>query len=268
MPASPFWSDLSTLEFAKLDWSRLIVVLPVAAIEQHGPHLPVGVDAMIMDRMIARIAARLPQDVRVLFLPVQSVGVSTEHCGFPGTLSLSPATALGLVLEIAEGAVRVGARKLLLLNSHGGNSPLIAQAALELRARRRILAATCSFSRFGYPEGLYEADELRHGIHGGCVETSLMLALRPECVDMGLAENFPVATRELERDFRWLRADRPAGFGWMAQDLSRAGAMGDAAAATAAKGEATADHWTKACVELLQDLDRFDLERLDDPTGL
>jgi creatinine amidohydrolase len=263
MPDSFFWSELPTRDFAAIDWTRVVVVLPIAAIEQHGPHLPVGVDAMILEGVIARIVARLPQDAGALFLPVQSVGVSTEHRDFPGSLSLSPATALNLVIEIAESALRAGARKLLLLNSHGGNSPLLAQAALELRARHKALAATCSFSRFGYPEGLYDADELRHGIHGGCVETSLMLALRPECVDMALAENFPVATRGFERDFLWLRADRPAGFGWMAQDLSPAGAMGDAAAATAAKGEATVERWVESFAGLLEDLRRFDLSLFD-----
>jgi len=262
MPASPFWSDLSTNALAALDWSSVVVVAPIAAIEQHGPHLPVGVDAMIMQGLIERIAPRLPERPRALFLPMQSVGVSTEHGDFPGTLSLAPQTALNLVLEIASGAVRAGARKILLLNSHGGNSPLLAQAALELRARSAILAVACSFSRFGYPKGLYDQDELRHGIHGGCVETSLMLALRPELVDMSRAENFAVATRNYEREFTWLRADRPAGFGWMARDLSPAGAMGDAASATEAKGLSTIQFWAEAFVELVRDIDRFDLSRL------
>jgi creatinine amidohydrolase len=169
---------------------------------------------------------------------------------------------LGLLLEIAGSAVRAGARKILLLNTHGGNSPLLAQAALELRAKLGVLAVTCSFARFGYPAGLFDADELRHGIHGGCVETSLMLALRPELVDMNRAENFAVATRAFEQDFTWLRADRPAGFGWMARDLSSAGAMGDAAGATAAKGEATVQFWVGAFIELLTEIERFDLSSL------
>jgi creatinine amidohydrolase len=220
---------------------------------------------MIMQGLIERIALRLPQEPRALFLPVQAIGVSTEHGAFPGTLSLSPGTALALALEIAAGAVRAGARKLLLLNTHGGNSPLISQAALELRAKNGVLAATCSFSRFGAPKDLYPEDELRHGIHGGCVETSLMLALRPELVDMSRAENFAVASRAFERDFKWLRADRPAGFGWMAQDLSSTGAMGDAATATAAKGEATIAFWADAFVELLRDIDSFDLSHIETP---
>jgi len=257
-----FWSELSTRDFDALDWATAVVVLPIAAIEQHGPHLPVGVDAMILEGLVSRFAAGLAPPPRALFLPLLSVGVSTEHRDFPGTLSLAPMTALQVVLEIAEGALRAGARKLLLLNSHGGNSPLVAQAALELRARHGVLATICSLSRFGYPEGLFDADELRHGIHGGCVETSLMLALCPDLVDMSRARDFPVASRAFERDFALLRADRPAGFGWMAQDLSIEGAMGDAAAASVEKGQATAAHWTQAFAKLLRDIDRFELSRL------
>ncbi len=259
MAVSPFWSDLSTRDFSARDMGRVIAVLPIAAVEQHGPHLPVGVDAMIMEGCIARVAARLPDDLPALFLPVQSIGVSTEHRDFRGTLSLSPQTAAQLIADIAEGPVRAGCRKLVLLNSHGGNSALISQSALELRARHGVLAVTVSWSRFGYPDGLFDADELRHGIHGGEVETALMLAFRPELVDMTQARDFPVRSRDFERDFAWLRADRPAGFGWMAQDLSAQGAMGDAASATAEKGEATADYWATAFIELLRDVEAFDM---------
>jgi creatinine amidohydrolase len=255
----PFWSDLKTTDFAALDWTRTIVALPIAAIEQHGPHLPLGVDAMIMKGMIARIVPLLPALPRVLFLPIQSVGVSTEHRDFPGSLSLKPSTALAMLTELFEGPIAAGAKKLLILNSHGGNSPLVTQAALELRARRGVLAVTCSFARFGYPPELFSGDELRHGIHGGAVETSLMLYLRPDLVDMSRAENFPVATRDFAHAFKWLSADRPAGFGWMAQDLSKDGAMGDATAASAQKGGAVAEYWARAFVELIHEADAFDL---------
>jgi creatinine amidohydrolase len=237
-------------------------VLPVAAVEQHGPHLPLGVDAMIMEGCVARVAARLPGDLDVVFLPMQSVGVSLEHRDFPGTLSISQETGARLLVEIAEGVLRAGVKKLVLMNAHGGNSALISTVALELRARFGILAVTCSWARFGYPDGLFSAQEQRHGIHGGEIETSLMLAFRPELVDMGRAKNFPPATLDFERDFAWLRADRPAGFGWMTQDLSPAGAMGDASKATVEKGEATADYWATAFIELLRDVDAFDLARL------
>jgi creatinine amidohydrolase len=262
MLPSPYWSELSLDDMRALDMTRVIAVLPVAAVEQHGPHLPLGVDAMIMEACIERVALRLPEDLDAAFLPVQSVGVSIEHRDFPGTLTFSQETAARMLIEIAESVVRAGVRKIVLLTSHGGNSALITQVALDLRARLGTLSVTCSWSRFGYPDGFFPEQEIRHGIHGGEIETSLMLAFRPELVDMARAKNFPPATLVFERDFAWLRADRPAGFGWMAQDLSPAGAMGDAARATAAKGEAVADYWATAFIELLRDVEAFDLNRL------
>jgi creatinine amidohydrolase len=258
------WADLSVRDFRALDTERAIAVLPIAAIEQHGPHLPVGVDAQIMEGCLERVLARLPDDLLALFLPVQSVGVSPEHSAFPGTLSLSHASAARMLVEIAEGVARAGLRKIVLLNSHGGNSPLISQVALELRTRFNLLAVACSWSRFGYPDGLFPESELRYGVHGGEIETSLMLAFRPDLVDMTHARNFSNAAEEFERDFTWLRSDRPIGFGWMTQDLSPSGAMGDASRASAAKGEAAADYWATAFVELLRDVEAFDLARLGD----
>ena len=148
------------------------------------------------------------------------------------------------------------------MNSHGGNSALISQVALDLRSRFEALVVTCSWSRFGYPDGMFDPEEIRHGIHGGDIETSLMLAFRPDLVDMAQARHFASASHAFEREFRWLRADRPAGFGWMAQDLSPAGAMGDASRATADKGAQLADYWATSFVELLRDVARFDLARL------
>ncbi|WP_330084079.1 creatininase family protein [Methylocystis iwaonis] len=262
MLPSCFWSELSLRDIRAHDMSGVIAVLPIAAVEQHGPHLPLGVDAMIMEGCIERVAARLPEDLDAVFLPMQSVGVSLEHRDFPGTLWLSQETASRMLLDIAEGVARAGVKKLVLMNSHGGNSALISTVALDVRARFGLLAVTCSWARFGYPDGLFSAQEQRHGIHGGEIETSLMLAFRPELVDMGRAKNFPPATLDFERDFAWLRADRPAGFGWLTQDLSPSGAMGDASRASAEKGEATADYWATAFIELLRDVEAFDLARL------
>lgn len=259
---SPYWMDRSLRDFSARDMSRVIVVLPVAAVEQHGPHLPLGVDAMIMKGCLARVIPILPQDIEAIFLPIQPIGVSLEHRDFAGTLTLSPETASRLLGDIAEGVFRTGARKIVLINSHGGNSALISQAALDWRSRFEALAVTCSWSRFGYPDGLFDPEEIRHGIHGGDIETSLMLAFRPDLVDMAQAQNFAPRSQGFEREFRWLRADRPAGFGWMAQDLSPPGAMGDASRAKAEKGARLADYWATSFIELLRDVARFDLARL------
>lgn len=260
--SSPYWMDRSLRDFNARDLSRAIAVLPVAAVEQHGPHLPLGVDAMIMEGCLARVIKLLPQDIEAIFLPIQTIGVSLEHSDFAGTLSLRPETAGGLLGDIAEGVFRTGARKILLINSHGGNSALLSQVALDLRARFKALAVTCSWSRFGYPEGLFDPREIQHGVHGGDIETSLMLALRPDLVDMSQAGDFVSASLEFEKEFRWLRTDRPAGFGWMAQDLSPSGAMGNASRADAVRGAQLADYWATSFIELLRDVASFDLAHL------
>jgi len=258
MPARN-WLDLTTEDFRTRDMSRAIAVLPVAAVEQHGPHLPVGVDTWINEGYLARARALVPDDLDVLFLPVQAVGKSNEHLAFPGTITLSAETLIRAWTEIGESIHRAGCRKLVFVNSHGGNVAAIDIVARELRVRHGMLAVNAAWHRLGYPDGLYAADEMRHGIHGGDAETSLMLAFRPETVLMERAQNFEPRTVEMARRFRHLGAIQPIGFGWMSQDLHPAGAMGDAARATAGKGEASADHGARAFIELLREVDAFSL---------
>ncbi len=257
-----FWAELTWRDFQAPEIEDAIAVLPVAAVEQHGPHLPLGVDLLLMQGYIARVVERLPEDLPVLFLPIQAVGVSTEHENYPGTLSLSPASLIAILSEIGAGIARAGVRKLVLLNSHGGNVALLDVVAQDLRARHGLLAVKATWHRFGYPDGLFSEDELKHGIHAGDIETSLMLNFRPDLVRDNERENFKSAAAEIESDFTWLRAGRPTGFGWMTEDLSPAGAMGNATAATAEKGEASADYGVTAFIELLQDIEAFDLARL------
>jgi creatinine amidohydrolase len=134
--------------------------------------------------------------------------------------------------------------------------------ARELRARFGMLAVTVGWHRFGYPDGAFSAEESKHGIHGGDIETSLMLAAEPAAVRMEKAPNATPATIAMAKEFKWLGAYRPAGFAWMTQDLHPSGAVGDATQASAAKGEAALDHGARAFVELLKEVDRFDLARL------
>jgi creatinine amidohydrolase len=251
------WLSLTTKEF---DRAR-IAVLPVAAIEQHGPHLPVGVDSYIAEAYLARIRALLPQDSGVAFLPVQTIGASDEHRAFRGTLTLSPETALRAFIEIGESVHRAGIAKLVIINSHGGNIALIDLAARQLRVRLNMLAVHASWGRFGYPDGLFSEAEQVHGIHGGDVETSIMLAAYPDLVRRDKIANFVPTTYVMEREYKVLRADFPAGFGWMTQDLNAFGAVGDASLATAEKGEAALDHGARAFVDLLRDVERFELPR-------
>lgn len=264
MLPTKFWAEMTWTDFQAADITNAIAVLPVAATEQHGPHLPLGVDTFIMQGAIDRVLARLPPELPVLFLPVQNCGCSVEHTDFPGTLSLSAEAALRAWTELCECVYRTGCRKLVLLNSHGGNVALLDIIAQDLRARLGMLVVKASWHRFGTPDGLFSPDEQAHGIHAGEIETSLMLSFRPELVRLDKARDFASASAEMERDFAWLRAGRPTGFGWMTQDLSPSGAMGNAAAATREKGEACADYAATAFVELLQDIEGFDLSSLND----
>ena len=260
------WLEMTWEDFARGNPSRWIAVLPIAAIEQHGPHLSLGTDAFIAEAYLARVRKETPPDLPATFLPLQQIGTSQEHRAFPGTLTLSTETWLRTLHEIGTSIHRAGVRKLVIINSHGGNTEVMGLVARDLRVRLRMLVVTASWHRLGYPDGLFSRDEHLHGIHGGDIETSLMLAGRPDTVRREHAGSFPSAAAGMEREFRQLRLDEPASFGWMTQDLNPAGAVGDASAATAAKGEAALDHGARAFVELLAEVDRFDLARLtDDP---
>ena len=263
MLPTKFWAEMKWPDFAAAEMSKVIAVLPVAAIEQHGPHLPVGVDTFINEGYLKRAAAAVPDDIPVLFLPVQAIGKSNEHLDYPGTLTFSMETVTRAWTEIGESVARAGCRKLIFMNSHGGNVPVVAAVVRELRIRCAMLAVHAGWHALGYPEGLYSAVEKAHGIHGGDAETSLMLAFRPETVAMDEARDFVSAAVGIEQEFKKLRVTQPIGIGWMANDLHPLGAAGEAHLATAAKGNATADFGVAGFIELLRDVQAFDLARLD-----
>ncbi|MCE4225580.1 creatininase family protein [Methylobacterium sp. C25] len=258
MPARP-WRDLTTVDVATREMSRSVAVLPVAAIEQHGPHLPLGTDAIIAEGYLARAAALVPDALDVLTLPVQSIGKSDEHDSFAGTLTHSAATALAAWSEVGACVHRAGCRKLVIVSSHGGNNALIDLVAGELRARLGMVVVTTSWGRLGYPDHMIPEEEIRHGIHAGAVETSLMLALRPDLVRREHVGNFEPRTVAMEREYRLLRAGRPAAFAWKAEDLHASGAIGHAALGTVEIGEALLDHGARRFVELLGEVSHFEL---------
>ena len=256
------WSAIAWPEVSARDAARWIAVLPLAATEQHGPHLPLETDVLIGEAYLARLATLLPSGLPVTFLSMQRIGISTEHTDYPGTQTLSTAQALQQWMALGESVARAGLKKLVMVTSHGGNSAAMMLVAQDLRARHGMLAVTTSWSRFGAPKGLFSDDELRHGIHGGAVETSIMLARYPQAVKKEAIADFPSAAAAMEKEFRWLSTQRPAPFAWQAQDLNPLGAVGDARLASAEKGEQLLDHGARAFCELLHDVDNFDVSRL------
>src|SRR5258708_1219965 len=170
------WTAIHWPEFAKEDAARWIAVLPLAATEQHGPHLPLRTDVLIAAAYLARVRELLPASVLATFLPIEEIGISTEHTDYPGTLTLSADTALKSWMAIGESVARAGLKKLVMVTSHGGNSAAMTIVAQDLRAQYDLLAVTTAWSRLSAPERLFSADELRHGIHVGAAETPIILA--------------------------------------------------------------------------------------------
>lgn len=256
------WHEMTTLEFGADDVGRWIAVLPVAAIEQHGPHLPIYTDTCIAEGLIRRSIELLPDDLPVTFLPVQAIGKSNEHISSPGTITASWETTTRLWLEIGDSVHRAGLGKLIVMNSHGGNVPMVDIVARELRVRHGMLVVATAWSRFGHPPDLFGPEEGLYGIHGGDLETSIMLHLRPDLVHMDRARNFRSNQEDFATRFDRLRAHGPIQFGWKAEDLNPEGAVGNAAAASAEKGKAVVEHQAQAFVELARDVDGFDQGRL------
>ena len=243
------WAQYRTTEFAAMDPAKTIAILPTAAIEQHGPHLPTGTDTMIAEGMLAELRRTCPDDLDILILPVQAVGKSNEHIHAPGTLTLTAENALRVWTDIGLSVARAGLRKLVIVNSHGGNLDLISILSRELRVRAGMLAVKCQWGAFGHPEGMYSDHERAYGIHGGDVETSLMLAFRPETVDMTQARNFTSTAEGAP-----ISPIGPISYGWVSSDLNPLGTVGDASIGTADKGRATCTHQVAGFVGLLRKL--------------
>jgi len=241
------WADYRTTEFDDLDPEDVIAILPTAAIEQHGPHLPTGTDAMIAEGMLAELRRQCPDDMDIRILPVQAVGKSNEHLHARGTLTLTAETALTAWREIGLSVARAGVRKIVLVNSHGGNLDLVSILSRELRVQAGMLAVKCQWGGFGAPEGLYSKRELDFGIHGGDRETSLMLYFRPDTVDMTKAIDFPSTAESAA-----IPPIGPISYGWIASDLNADGTVGEAHLATREKGKLTCKHQVSEFIALLR----------------
>jgi creatinine amidohydrolase len=262
MTPSRDWTEIRWADASPAEVSRWIAVLPLAATEQHGPHLPLETDVLIADAYLARVRELLPGSVPASFLPVEPIGISTEHIDYPGTQTLPADIALKKWTAIGEDVARRGLKKLVIITSHGGNSAAMMLIAQDLRAHQKLFVVTTSWSRLSGADRLFPADEVRHGIHGGAVETSIMLARHPDRVRMDAIADFPASSIAMEQQYRWLSTQRPAPFAWQAQDLNLSGAIGNATLAVAAKGERLIDQGARAFCELLAEVDNFAVNRL------
>jgi len=262
MTPSRDWTEIRWADAGPTDAARWIAVLPLAATEQHGPHLPLVTDVLIADAYLARVRELLPATVPASFLPVEPVGISTEHIDYPGTQTLPNDVALRKWTAIGEEVARRGVKKLVIITSHGGNSAAMMLVAQDLRAHHKLFVVTTSWSRLSGADKLFPAEEVRHGIHGGAVETSIMLARYPDQVRQDAIADFPASSVAMETQYRWLSTQRPAPFAWQAQDLNASGAIGNATLAVPEKGEQLLDQGARAFCELLTEVDNFDVNRL------
>lgn len=251
------WTALPASAFGDGAFNDHVAVLPLGATEQHGPHLPVSTDTSIANGLMEAVAALLPEEVNVLILPVLAITHSQEHTNKPGTLSLGRDLTFRLIMELARGVARAGVRKLVIINAHGGNVGVMVDATHQIRAELGMLCVGTNWMRLGLPDGLITPADKAVDIHGGRLETAIMLALWPDLVDQDEAKPFPSLQGELGTDFDLLRAYGPIGFGWMGDDLNPSGAVGNADDATAEDGQAIIDHQARQMVKLLGEVQRF-----------
>lgn len=257
------WAGVSARDFALAQRSGLaaqtVAVLPVGAVEQHGPHLPLSVDSTLVDGMVAAALPHLPAEVPVLVLPTQQIGLSLEHASYAGTLGLSPATLLALWTEIGACVARAGVHKLLIFNAHGGNVSSMDIVARQLRMQCGLLVYHSSW--FNLPlhgaDAAFSAHEHRFGVHGGEMETSMLLHLAPALVRMQHAQNFASTSEQRARDYPILGNGKSAKLGWAMQDYNPCGAAGNAAAADAARGQALVEAVGVSLAALLAEVHRL-----------
>jgi len=259
----PLWADLTTVEMEA--WIRRdpMILLPLAAVEQHGPHLPLSTDVDIGQGILQAACGVLPEGFPLGVLPTLVVGASGEHGAFPGTLSLEPELLSAVAESLGRGVAAQGVRRLVLFNSHGGNRHVVDGAGLRLRRDHGLLVVKAHWFRFPRPEGVeFPEVEWRHGLHGGAVETAMMLHLHPERVRLESVREAPSLGAELERTLRHLEPEGVASFSWMAGDLHPSGITGDPRLATGAAGRRLVEHHGAVLAGVIQDAREFPLDRL------
>lgn len=247
-------------EIAALDKQEGVVILPIGAIEQHGPHLPTITDTLQVTHVLDATLARLPETVKAWALPPLNYGKSNEHIGFPGTISLSASTLLAVLHDIADSIKAAGFRRLAFINGHGGNMALLEMAARDIRARTNLLCFCLQPGLFVNPPFPITLEEQRLGFHAGELETSLMLALAPDLVQMDKATRHFASFPETETPLFFFGAASTA---WLSRDWSPTGVFGDATLGTAEKGQAMIEAATVRLGALLAEISRFELPTLE-----
>jgi len=255
--ATLYAEELTAQEFGSFVGPHTVGVLPVAAIEPHGPHLPLSTDCDIARGHLAELPHYVAEGVDVLVLPLQTVGYSAEHAAAPGAFSHEPETLLTVWMDVVSVFRKAGGRRLVIVSSHGGNSEVVALLVQRLRLRHLMLAVTASWLRFGQPERLFDASELDYGVHGGAIETSLMLHYWPDAVRRDALQDFPSAAPLMEG--KHLSLHGRTRLGWMASDLNPAGFVGNALGATADMGARSAEHALSGFAQLIGEVAAFDL---------
>ncbi|MGQ7242288.1 creatininase family protein [Salinicola sp. V024] len=256
------WQDLTTTELAGLVDDSTVAVLPLAAIEQHGGHLPLSTDLDIGLGLLEAATEQLEAGQTVIVLPPLALGSSLEHTAFAGTLSLMPETAIRVIESLGEAVHRAGIRRLVLFNSHGGNKAVIDLAALQLRAAHAMLVVKANYFRFAPPAQALPAEELRHGLHGGALETSMMLYLAPHKVRAEHLADAVSAGQLQEQAGSTLGPEGDAGYAWMAQDLHPSGVTGNATLADVEIGRRLVSHFADRLARIIEETGRFDLATL------
>nr|WP_308624009.1 creatininase family protein [uncultured Eisenbergiella sp.] len=244
------WENLTRDEIAALDKDKSIVLLPTSATEQHGAHLPVGTDAIILSTLVDKMVEECEFDAgNLIFAPQLNVGKSNEHMGFAGTITFGTQTYYSLLHDIAAAISASGFKKLVLFNSHGGNTDMLNMISRDLRIDlgMDVFVFDWWFTPF-WNEGLKGLQQSgKYGVFHACeLETSLMLAARPETVHMELAVDEEPA--DCFKGEKYVTVFGPVNAGWKTKDVTNSGVIGAPTFATAEKGHKLFDY---ACRKLL-----------------
>ncbi|MFD2654856.1 creatininase family protein [Gracilibacillus thailandensis] len=254
-----FLARLSTEEVKQLPKDDALIVLPIGAVEQHGPHMPIYTDTLIAEGVLMEAFEHFAEVDNIWLLPPLPYGKSTEHIGMAGTITLSAATLQSVVMDIAKSVSDSGFKRLVLFNSHGGNHDLLNMISREVRIETGMMVFRLNSSDGNLLTDLIPEKERVFGIHGGDVETSMVLDIKGNWVNM---EQSPVDFVSLPEDIQYLYLKGSCYFAWVINDISATGMAGDATRATVEKGKEINQRAGKYIAEALKEMSRFNIDEL------